>query len=179
MKSSASSNLNSAIALKKSCKSWTVSHIFTCTCICNVFQVSKWCYTVYLCHDWHHFKVNWCQLGCAFFVLSNLSHCWYNTFFSMGNIVYRLGVLNCIDYSGWFLVLGLFRVVLFVWFDSLRPINNLSVIKGRVFLGWTSTKLGLMCLAQGHNAVTPVRLEPAAPRSRVKHSTTEPLRSFV
>ena len=35
-----------------------------------------------------------------------------------------------------------------------------------------------MCLAQGHNAVTPVRLEPAAPRSRVKHSTTEPLRSL-
>ena len=33
-------------------------------------------------------------------------------------------------------------------------------------------------LAQGHNAVTPVRLEPAAPRSRVKHSTTEPLRSL-
>ena len=36
-----------------------------------------------------------------------------------------------------------------------------------------------MCLAQGHNAVTPVRLEPAAPRSRVKQSTTEPLRSHV
>ena len=33
-----------------------------------------------------------------------------------------------------------------VGFDSLRPINNLSVIKGRVFLGWTSTKLGLMFL---------------------------------
>ena len=65
---------------------------------------------------------------------------------------------------------------LFVRFDSLRPINNLSVIKGRVFLGRTSTKLGSMCLAQGHNTVTPVRLEPAAPRSRVKHSTTEPLR---
>ena len=30
-----------------------------------------------------------------------------------------------------------------------------------------------------HNAVTPVRLEPAALRSRVKHSTTEPLRSHV
>ena len=28
-----------------------------------------------------------------------------------------------------------------------------------------------------HNAVTPVRLEPAAPQSRVKHCTTEPLRS--
>ena len=35
-----------------------------------------------------------------------------------------------------------------------------------------------MCLAQGHNAVTPVRLEPAALQSRVKHSTTEPLRSL-
>ena len=47
----------------------------------------------------------------------------------------------------------------------------------QLFLGWTSTKLGLMCLVQGHNAVTPVRFEPAAPLSRVKHSTTEPLRS--
>ena len=35
-----------------------------------------------------------------------------------------------------------------------------------------------MCLAQGHNAVMPVRLEPAAPRSQVKHSTTEPLHSL-
>ena len=34
----------------------------------------------------------------------------------------------------------------FVWFDSLGPFNNLSVIKGQVFLGWTSTKLGLMFL---------------------------------
>ena len=34
-----------------------------------------------------------------------------------------------------------------------------------------------MCLAQGHNAVTPVRLKPADPRSLVKHSTTEPLLS--
>ena len=31
-------------------------------------------------------------------------------------------------------------------FDSLRPINNLSSIKGRIFLGSTSTKLGLMFL---------------------------------
>ena len=34
-----------------------------------------------------------------------------------------------------------------------------------------------MCLAQGHNSVTQMRLEPAALRSRVKHSTTGPLRS--
>ena len=32
-----------------------------------------------------------------------------------------------------------------------------------------------MCLAQGHNTVTLVRLEPASPRSQVKNSTTEPL----
>ena len=31
-----------------------------------------------------------------------------------------------------------------------------------------------MCLAQGHNTVTQVRLEPEALRSRDKHSTTEP-----
>ena len=30
-----------------------------------------------------------------------------------------------------------------------------------------------MCLAKGHNTVTPVRLKPAALRSQVKHSTTE------
>ena len=36
-----------------------------------------------------------------------------------------------------------------------------------------------MCLAQVHNPVKPVRLEPAATQSRVKHSTTEPLRSPV
>ena len=35
-----------------------------------------------------------------------------------------------------------------------------------------------MCLAQAHNTVTPVRLEPATLRSLVKHSTTEP-RSIV
>ena len=35
---------------------------------------------------------------------------------------------------------------LIVGLDSLHPINNLSVIKGWVFLGWTSTKLGLMFL---------------------------------
>ena len=42
----------------------------------------------------------------------------------------------------------------------------------------SSSKLGLLCLAQGHNAVTLVRLKPAVPWSQVKHSTTEPLRSL-
>ena len=38
--------------------------------------------------------------------------------------------------------------------------------------------LGLMCLAQGHNAVMPMRLEPAALLVGVKHSTTEPMGSL-
>ena len=36
-----------------------------------------------------------------------------------------------------------------------------------------------MPLAEGHKAVTPVRLEPEASWSQVKHSTTEPLRSLA
>ena len=32
-------------------------------------------------------------------------------------------------------------------------------------------------LLKDHNTLTPVRLEPAASRSQVKHSTTEPLHS--
>ena len=51
-------------------------------------------------------------------------------------------------------------------------------MQGPVFLGGTSSKLGLMCLAQRHNAATPVRLEPAALRFRDKHSTTEQLCSL-
>ena len=46
------------------------------------------------------------------------------------------------DYLSWYLS----PFLLFVWFDSLRPINNLSVIKEQIFLGWTRTKLGLMFL---------------------------------
>ena len=41
-------------------------------------------------------------------------------------------------------------------------------------LPWLNQYLArINVLAQGHNAVMPVRLEPAALRSRVKHSTTE------
>ena len=66
---------------------------------------------------------------------------------------------------------------LFCLFDLIlySPVNNFSVMSGLVFLGLTGTKQRLMCLAQGSNAVMPVRLKPATPQSRVKHSTTEPL----
>ena len=57
-----------------------------------------------------------------------------------------------LDLFAWRYTGKCYRFVLFVWFDPLPPINNLSVMQGRVFLDWTSTKLGLMCLAQGHNS---------------------------
>ena len=55
--------------------------------------------------------------------------------------------------------------------------STLFQSSGQVFLGLTSTKQGINCLAEGHKAVALVRFEPATPQSRVKHSTTEPPRS--
>ena len=66
----------------------------------------------------------------------------------------------------------LFFLILYV------PVSNFSIISGWVFLGLTSTKQRIKCLAQGHDTVQPARLQPATPRSRVKHSTTEPLHSI-
>ena len=57
-----------------------------------------------------------------------------------------------------------------IWF--LRPINNLSVIKGRVFLGWTSTKLGLMFLLKD---TTQWRRWGSNPRPFGLESSTLPL----
>ena len=57
----------------------------------------------------------------------------------------------------------------FVWFDSSHPINNLSVIKGRVFLGWTSTKLGLMFLLKD---TTQWRRWGSNPRQALYHWAT-------
>ena len=60
----------------------------------------------------------------------------------------------------------------FLWFDSLRPINNLSVKKGWVFLGWTSAKLGLMFLLKD---TTQWRRWGSNPRPFGLESTTLPL----
>ena len=51
-----------------------------------------------------------------------------------------------------------------------------KVLKERTFC--QSSALLKCVLLKDHNTVTPVRLKPAASRSRVKHSTTEPLRSL-
>ena len=51
--------------------------------------------------------------------------------------------------------LRLYDLILYV------PVNNLnSVMSEQVFLGLTSTKQRIKCLAQGHNAVPQVKREP-------------------
>ena len=75
---------------------------------------------------------------------------------------------NCI-----YLTLCLFGLILY------HRVNSFSVMSGQVFLGWTSTKQRIKCLAQWHNAVPLVRLELPTPQSQVKHSTTKPLRSYI
>ena len=72
----------------------------------------------------------------------------------------------------WKWLIDISHLLFFVWFDSLRPINNLSVIKGRVFLGWTSTKLGLMFLLKD---TTQWRRWGSNPRPFGLESSTLPL----
>ena len=65
-------------------------------------------------------------------------------------------------------------------FDILRQVwylivSILDLCTLTYFLGWTSSKLGELCLVQWQIPVMLVKLEPAASRSPVKHFTTEPL----
>ena len=55
----------------------------------------------------------------------------------------------------------LFDLILYV------QVNSFSVISGWVFLGYIGIKQGLMCLAQGHNAMLLVRLEPFCPAALI------------
>ena len=60
------------------------------------------------------------------------------------------------------------------------PVNNFSVVSGRSqrFLCVTSNCRELMCLAQGHNTVTHVGIEPSTSRFGTRCSTTTPPRSL-
>ena len=66
--------------------------------------------------------------------------------------------------------------LIFVWFASLCPSQQFFSYVGRVFLGWPVLSKNQYVLLK--DTVTPVRLEPTDPRSRVKHPTTEPLCSL-
>ena len=68
---------------------------------------------------------------------------------------------------------------MFVCFNSLHPINNFSDINGRDFLGWTSSKLGLMFLLKDTMQWRRwgSKFEPSVSSQAL--STTEPLRSHI
>ena len=68
---------------------------------------------------------------------------------------------------------------LFCLFDLILNVPSTIFQLNRDGSSWVEPVLSWdkCVLLKDHNAVTPVRLEPAASRSRVKHSTTEPLRS--
>ena len=64
--------------------------------------------------------------------------------------------------EGWFL----FDLILYVP-STIFQLNRDRSSWAEPVLSWDKC-----VLLKDHNAVTPVRLEPAAPQSRVKHSTT-------
>ena len=69
---------------------------------------------------------------------------------------------------------------LFCLFDLILYVTSTIFQLNRDGSSWAEPVLmwDKCVLLKDHNAVTPVRLEPAAPRFQVKHSTTEPLRSL-
>ena len=69
-------------------------------------------------------------------------------------------------------ILTLF-VYLFVLIFNVT-VNTYSVMSRWVFLGLTSTKQRIKCLAQGHNSVLLVRLDPIPIDLESMHSTIEP-----
>ena len=64
-----------------------------------------------------------------------------------------------------------FQMIMFVCFCLILFLTSQStvVMSGRVFQSWISNKQGSMCLAQGHNAVTPVRLHPETSTLPLSH----------
>ena len=66
----------------------------------------------------------------------------------------------------------------FCLFDLILYVPSTIFQLNRDGSSWVEPVLSLdkCVLLKDHNAVTPVRLKPAAPRFRVKHSTTESLR---
>ena len=69
----------------------------------------------------------------------------------------------------------------FCLFDLILYVRSTIFQLNRDESSWVEPvlSLGKCVLLKDHNAVTPARLEPAAPRSRIKHSTTEPMRSHI
>ena len=74
--------------------------------------------------------------------------------------------------------LAVYKLVIFVWVDSWSTSQQFFNHVGMLvfFLGWTSTKQGLMCLAQGH--ITQCCWWGSNPRPLHLESSTQPLSHF-
>ena len=72
-------------------------------------------------------------------------------------------------------------IVCFCLFDLILYVPSTIFQLNREGSSWVEPVVSSdkCVLLKDQNAVTPVRLEPAAPRSRVKDSTTEPLRPLT
>ena len=72
---------------------------------------------------------------------------------------------------------SVYTTVCFCLFDLILYVPSTIFQLNRDGSSWVEPELSWDkgVLLKDHSAVTPVRLEPAASRSRVKHSTTEPL----
>ena len=68
---------------------------------------------------------------------------------------------------------GFIHVCFFCLFDLILYVQSTIFQVNTDGSSWVEPVLSYdkCVLLKDHNAVTPVRLEPAAPRSRVKHST--------
>ena len=68
--------------------------------------------------------------------------------------------------------------MVFVLFDLILYVPSTIFQLNRDGSSWVEPVISSdkSVLLKDHNAVTPVRLDPMASRSRVKHSTNEPLR---
>ena len=73
-----------------------------------------------------------------------------------------------LNYSAAHIMLQILSQLILFDFILYIPVNNFQLCRDGS--SWVEP---LMCLAQGHSPVTLLRLEPATPRSRVKHSTTD------
>ena len=98
------------------------------------------------CESWTPFNPTEPLCSAKKHIVIFIWECFKNTVYSdfMCNIVSRI-ICCCFFQKYMWALIGNFWHCL-VWFDSLCPINTLSVKQGQVFLGWTSTKLGLMVL---------------------------------
>ena len=74
--------------------------------------------------------------------------------------------------------LFLYNYEILILFDLILYVPSTIFQLYRDGASWVEPVLSLdkCVMLKDHNAVTPVRLQPTALQSRVKHSTTEPLR---